>query len=75
MTIPGMRTRWDMFVASRSRMEIWETEECRRSWCSGMERSLAFCEGKTMRRVHSLRAASNYEPSATSIQHVAQRAY
>ena len=40
-------------------MEIWETEEWRRSWCSGRERELAFWEGKTMRWVHSLIAASN----------------
>jgi hypothetical protein len=33
MTMPGMRTRWEIFVASRSRMEIWETEEWRSSWC------------------------------------------
>ena len=45
MTMPGMRTRWEMFVALRSRIEIWETEECRRSWCSGRRMSSAFLEG------------------------------
>lgn len=64
ITIPGIRTRWEMLVASRSRMDIWETEEWRRSWCSGNCRVLAFWEGKTIRWVHSLRAASNYGQSA-----------
>lgn len=40
-------------------MEIWDTEEWRRSWCSGRLMSLAFWDGKTMRWVQSLRAASN----------------
>ena len=44
-------------------MEICETEECRSSWCSGNERVLAFCDGKTIRWVHSLIAASNFAES------------
>jgi hypothetical protein len=32
ITIPGMRTRWDTFVAVSPRMEVCETEEWRRSW-------------------------------------------
>ncbi len=48
-----------MLVASRSRIDICETEEWRSSWCSGRAVSLAFCEGKTIRWVHCLRAASN----------------
>ena len=32
MTMPGMRTRCEIFVAFRSRMEICVAEECSRSW-------------------------------------------
>jgi len=35
MTIPGMRTRCETFVAVRPRIEVCETEEWMRSWCSG----------------------------------------
>jgi len=27
--MPGIRTRWEILVASRSRMDMWETEEWR----------------------------------------------
>lgn len=75
MTIPGIRTRWEMLVASRSRMEIWETEECRSSWCSGNERELAFCDGKTIRWVHSLIAASNFAKSVKQDPHIRNATY
>lgn len=35
ITIPGILTRCDTFVAVRPRMDVCETEEWIRSWCSG----------------------------------------
>ena len=66
ITIPGMRTRCETLVAVSPRMEVCETEECRRSWCCGRSFpslvSSALREGYRMRLVHVLRAASNYPP-------------
>lgn len=41
MTIPGMRTRWETLVAVRPRIEVCETDEWTRSWCSGRELAAA----------------------------------
>lgn len=43
MMMPGMRTRRETYVASRSRIVVWDAVEWRRSWCSGS--GISRCEG------------------------------
>ena len=64
MTMPGMRTKCETLVAVRPRMDVCDTEEWTRSWCSGSararSRSSSLREGYRIFCVQVLSAASNF---------------
>lgn len=64
MTIPGILTKCETFVAVRPRIEVCETEEWRSSWWPGSaldsSKSSSLREGYRMRCVQVFKAASNW---------------